>query len=161
MIDLYSAIASFLAIGSVLRRWCAASASSFRKLSSRSGAIVPRSTASQYRTAGLRVVAAIPEPTFNGELFDVGKGAGEAFVEIPDPQLAEPGSVEQEGAARELEELAGGRGVTPLPVRRAHRARLGDLTACEAVHQGRLADSRRAQQRDRHASVEALGESRQ
>ncbi len=87
------------------------------------------------RAAGLGLVRAVAEAALGGELVHVGEALPGA---VPEPCDPDPGRVDQVGAAREREQLAGDGGVTPAPVGRAHLARGLALLTEQRVDERRL-----------------------
>ena len=68
------------------------------------------------RATGLALVAAVAESTCGGELGDVVEGDLDPVVRAGDLQRADARRVDQEGAARQIEQLPVGRRVAPARV---------------------------------------------
>src|SRR5262249_62039579 len=108
-----------------------------------------------HRAAGLPAVRAVVEPAVRRERLDVLEGGLEARLRVPELQLSHAGRVEHQPAVRKRHELAA-RGRVPAAAVLAHLARCQQLVAYERVHQRRLADAGRPEQR-RRPSVRDVG----
>src|SRR4051812_18487258 len=96
------------------------------------------------RAAGLGPVPAVPEPAVGGELGHVGVGDVDAVRVVVERQLAHAGGVDQQAAAGQQVQLAGGGRVPAAPVARADLPRGCHRPAGERVGQAGLADAGRA-----------------
>src|SRR6185436_8892278 len=108
---------------------------------------------SPYGAIRLMQMRAVGEATTARDLDDLRKRRVEHGLVRPERELAHPGGIEEERPSRKWDELAVRRRVPAAPVLARLRGR-EQLLLREAVDQGRLADPRRAEERDGSAAAE-------
>src|SRR5262245_9511199 len=102
----------------------------------------------QHGAARLALVLAVPEAAALGEVEHVLERPLDALAAGPQADGPQAGRVDDPTATGETDQLGRGRGVPASVVLLANRARVLDRPADQAVHERRLPDSARAQQRD-------------
>ena len=103
------------------------------------------------RAAGLALVAAVAEAARRRDVGDVVEGGLDALVGAEDLERPDPGRVDEQRSAGQLEQLAMGRRVAAARVRSADLGRRLAVLAEQRVDERRLADAGRAEDRRRRA----------
>src|SRR5262245_33997060 len=107
----------------------------------------------QHGAAGLGGVGAVAEPATWGDRVDLGIHVAQGLAAAPELQLAHPRRVERQTSTGPPDQLAMGRRTPPLAVVADGLDAL-EVAAQKGVDEGRLAQARRAEQRNRTASRE-------
>lgn len=103
-------------------------------------------------------MTAVAEPAVPEVLLDVGEAAGDPLLRLPHPELAHAGRVDRQHAVFQQEQLAVGGRVPAPPVLFTDAGGAHDLPARQRVHKGRLSRARRAEEDDRPARLQVVGE---
>jgi len=111
-----------------------------------------------HSAAGLDVVAAVGEPAALRKCINVREGARDAVVGLPHTDGAQTRRVDQDAATRKQEQLSMCRGMPAATVRFADRVGLLHIVVEQSVDEGRLSDTRGADERDRTTRPRVLGQ---